>query len=133
MAWSVDLHLHPDIPAELLAGSRKNCKVPDVEQVIGVVDLTGNEDGDNCLVFGSTAIYIYNPPESRHPGYVVIPYTELQTRVFVNHGDSVYLGNDQFLHNSDSAVVECEQLMKLLNRIRDGVMAVETTAARLDL
>jgi tRNA A-37 threonylcarbamoyl transferase component Bud32 len=128
-SWWIDIHFDPEIPGALLAGSRKNCRVPDTEHVIGVVDLTGNENGDNCLVFGKTALYVHNPSDSGHPGAFSVPCTELAGREFVNHGDSVCLGEGQFLHNSEDAVAECDQLIKLLNKVRQSVLELQPIGA----
>jgi hypothetical protein len=120
-SWSIGVHLYPDIPSELLAACRKTSQIPKEELVFGLIDLSGNEDGDNCLLFGQAGLYIHNPSDSAHSGSVAIPYVELSKRTFVNHGDAIYLGRDQFLHNSEGAVADCETLLNLLNKVRECV------------
>src|ERR1700693_741226 len=73
-AYSIDIHMYSEIAGNLLAACRKECQVPNDERVIAVLDLTGNETGDSCVVFGLAGIYLHNPPHAAHAGTVALSY-----------------------------------------------------------
>ena len=85
----------------------------------GLIDFTGNEDGDNVLLFGCQALYFCNYKKSPQPGSHNLSYVEFGSRTFANHGKEVYLGNNQFLYTDPDAEVDCEALTSLLNAIKE--------------
>jgi tRNA A-37 threonylcarbamoyl transferase component Bud32 len=113
-------HLAPDLPAEVLATSRKTCRVPPDERILGIIDFTGNENGDNVLVIGCRGIYYHNLLANAQPGPGTIPYADFSKRVFTNHGREVFLGNEQFLYTDPDQEVDCEQVANLLNALRQA-------------
>ena len=51
-------------------------------------------------------------------------YEEFASRTFANHGNEVYLGNNQFLY-TDPDAVDCEAVTSLLNAIRETIVSAE--------
>jgi serine/threonine protein kinase len=88
---------HDEIDGNSLPKFRREAHVPNTERVLGIFDLTGNDDGDSCIVLCTEGMYIHNPSGAAHAGHIAIPYAQLPERTFVNHGNSVYLGADQFI------------------------------------
>jgi hypothetical protein len=117
----LDVAVIPEIDAETLSQCRKQCQVPASERILGLLDFTGNESGDNVLLFGSHGIYFHNYKDSPQPGPGTIPYTEFPRHTFVNHGTVVYLGNDRSLYFDPDAGVDCEQVASLLHALREIV------------
>ena len=49
-----------------------------------------------------------------------VPYAEFPQRTFVNHGNEVYLGNDQFIpFDPDESPVDGETLVSVLNAVKE--------------
>jgi predicted Ser/Thr protein kinase len=115
------------IPAERLSAGRKVCRVPAVERVLGLVDLTYEENATHCLLFGCQGIYYHNAPGSDCAETGAIRYDEFPSRAFVNHGTHVYLGNDQYLcpeadwceYYPDG----CEFIAQILSAVRQAIQA----------
>jgi tRNA A-37 threonylcarbamoyl transferase component Bud32 len=107
----------PEVPGEMLATARKSCRAPRADRVLGLLDFTGEDSGEDALLFGCRGLYYHNREDSVQPGAGSIPYEELPQRSFVNHGQAVYLGKEQFLC-PDPDVVDCEQLAALLAEVR---------------
>jgi hypothetical protein len=57
---SGDLHLAPKIPASKLNNARKSCKLPEDEQVLGLLDLTIFGSASDAMLFGRRGIYFHN-------------------------------------------------------------------------
>ena len=55
-----DLFVLPDIPAAKLANARRTCKVPDDDEVLGLVDLTVFGSASDALLLGRKALYYHN-------------------------------------------------------------------------
>jgi serine/threonine protein kinase len=124
-----NLHLVPDIPAELLHNARRSSKVPPGERVLGVLDFTDDEDdGSQHLLFGDAGVYFH----TEHKGEQVtgsIPYDEFPRRAFVNHGKEVYLGGGPALAPpEDYDTVPCETIADLLNALKGALRASGTPA-----
>ena len=119
---TLNCYVLPEIDANLLSLCRKCCNVPAEERILGLVDFSGNEDGDNVLLVGCQGIYFFNYKKSAQAGPRTIPYREFSERSLVNHGNEVYLGNDQFLYLDPDYEVDCEAVTNLLNAIRDIVL-----------
>ena len=114
----------PDIDGDLLATARKTCRVPPDERVVGILDFSGGEPGEDGVVFGCRALFYHNSEETEHAGSDSILYAELSKRSFVNHGKAVYLGNDQFLEpQPDETGVDCEKLTRLLHEVQQLLAA----------
>jgi serine/threonine protein kinase len=112
----------PEFGADLLAVCRKVCNVPPEERILGLIDFTGNEDGDNVVLFGCQALYFFNYKKSPQPGPHSLSYDEFGSRTFANHGKEVYLGNNQFLYTDPDAEIDCEALTSLLNAIKETLV-----------
>jgi tRNA A-37 threonylcarbamoyl transferase component Bud32 len=121
------LFVVPEIPPERLSAGRKACQVPPAERVLALLDLTYGETAEHTLLVGSQGIYFHNPTESEAPGTRAIRYEEFPSRVFVNHGTKVYLGNDQYLCPEaewcDYYPNGCETIAQLLNAVRQAIQA----------
>jgi hypothetical protein len=122
-----NLHLVPDIPAELLHNARRSSKVPPGERVLGVLDFTDDEDdGSLNLLFGDAGVYFH----TEHKGEQVtgsVPYEEFPRRSFVNHGKEVYLGGGLALAPpEDYDTVSCETIADLLNALKGALRASGT-------
>jgi len=115
----LNCYVLPEFGADLLAVCRKVCHVPPEERILGLIDFTGNEDGDNVLLFGCQALYFFNYKKSPQPGSHSLSYEEFGVRTFANHGKEVYLGNNQFLYTDPDAEIDCEALTSLLNAIKE--------------
>src|SRR5262249_5354177 len=87
---SASLYLTPNLPAEGLQNARTSCAVPPTEQVLGLIDFTGDEDDMRygCL-FGAAGFY-YRVKTEGQDAAGAIPYAEFPRRAFVNHGKAVY-------------------------------------------
>jgi serine/threonine protein kinase len=109
----------PEIESEALAEARKACQVPPDDRVIGMLAL-GVEDWRSVLVFGCQGLYWRNADGTPHSGGGAMNYVELGRRRFVNHGDAVYLGRDQYIcPNEAETCVTAEQLTGLLYQVRE--------------
>jgi tRNA A-37 threonylcarbamoyl transferase component Bud32 len=121
---SASLYLGSNMPAEGLQKARQSCAVPPTEQVLGLIDFTGDEDDMrySCL-FGATGMYYRVQCDGRESAGA-IPYAEFPNRVFVNHGKEIYLGQEQYLRlDPDESPVDCETMTSLLNALRDVAIA----------
>jgi tRNA A-37 threonylcarbamoyl transferase component Bud32 len=118
----------PDIPGEMLATARQSCRAPGADRVLGLLEFTGEDSGADALLFGCRGLYYHNREDSIHPGAGTIPYEDLPQRSFVNHGQDVYLGKEQFLCPAPE-VVECEHLAALLAEV---AALLANTVARAD-
>jgi serine/threonine protein kinase len=122
------LLVSPNIPADRLGTARKKCRVPPTEHILGLVDLTYDETAECSLLFGVKGIYYRNHEETEYPEVGAIPYGEFPERVFVNHGQQVYLGKEQFLCPepawNEYYPVGCEDITNLLNVFRQARLAV---------
>jgi hypothetical protein len=127
---SVSVYLPPDIPAGGLHNARKASGVPPEERVLGIIDLTGDEDDmTHHVLFATTGLY-YCVTRGKKAVAGAVPYAEFPGRVFVNHGKEVYLGGDQFLPlDPDEGHPECEDVVNLLNEIRAVVGREQGQAA----
>jgi hypothetical protein len=124
-------HVLPEIPADALAKARAACGVPPEERILGLLDVTDYEYHDEAasnLLVGGGGVYFHVAKGSTQPGSGTIPYAEFAGRAFVNHGDWVYLGKDQYLAlNPEGCYVEGETIAGLLNALRP-VVQVGTAA-----
>jgi hypothetical protein len=119
------LSVIPNIDDTLLAAARKQARVALDDRVLAVLDLAAGEEG-SFMVFGCSGLYWYNGQDTPHPGTGSLSYAELAGRRFVNHGDAVYLGDDQFLcptPTPDEGGIECDVLVKALTGVRDLMKA----------
>jgi serine/threonine protein kinase len=117
----------PDIDGDTLAAARKACRADPDDRVLGLLDFSG--DGKAALLFGCRALYWRNGEDTPHPGTGSIPYAEMGARRFVNHGDAVYAGNDQFIcPNEGESGIPSEQLTVFLYRVREVLTSSEATA-----
>jgi hypothetical protein len=115
------LSVLPDIDNDLLRTARHCCRAAPEDRILAVLDFSGGE-GTSALLFGCTGLYWRNGDDTSHPETGWLRYTELADRRVVNHGDVVYLGNDQFLcPNPDDSGIDCEALVSLLTRVRDAL------------
>src|SRR5439155_21978762 len=126
---TLNCYVLPEIDANLLSLCRKCCNVPAEERILGLVDFSGNEDGDNVLLVGCQGIYFFNYKKSAQAGPRAVPYREVSECTIVKHGNEVYLGNDQILYLDPDYEVDCEAVTNLLNASSDtsleGEMAPE--------
>jgi hypothetical protein len=120
------LEVEPKLPARALANARQASGVPPEEEVLGLIDFTGDEDdASNNLVFGSVGIY-FQAADRRG----AILYAEFPRRVFVNHGTRVFLGQDTFLDLEEHYEnCPCDLLTSLLSSLRQ-VLADRARLAR---
>jgi tRNA A-37 threonylcarbamoyl transferase component Bud32 len=116
---TLNCYIFPELDSDLQSVCRKACNVPPDERVLGLIDFTGNEDGDNVLFFGCHGLHFCNYKKSRQPGAQRLPYDEFAKRSFVNHGRDVYLGDNQYLCTDPDADVDCEAVTNLLNAVRE--------------
>jgi tRNA A-37 threonylcarbamoyl transferase component Bud32 len=120
---AANIYLPPDLPGEGLHTARKSCGVPDAERVLGLIDLTGEDEMSRCVLFGNTAVF-FNTKRKKEEIKGAIAYAEFPERTFVNHGKAVYLGQEQFLYvDPDECGVDGETLANLLNALRETVPA----------
>jgi len=117
--YKANVWVLPRIPVGMLSAARKSCRVPAADRVLGLLDFTGSGKATDAMLFGCQGLYYHNPDASVQPGPGAIPYQEFAGRSFVNHGEEVYLDNDQFLcPNARHSGVDCEQLTALLHEVR---------------
>jgi serine/threonine protein kinase len=111
------LSVHPDIDNTLLATARKQCRAAPDDRILAVLDFSDGE-GTAALLFGGAALYWRNAEETPHPGPGSLSYAELSGRRIINHGDVVYLGNDQFLcPQPDDSGIDNEALATALYKV----------------
>jgi tRNA A-37 threonylcarbamoyl transferase component Bud32 len=112
-----NLSVLPDIDNDLLAAARQQCRAAADDRILAVLDFGG--EGESALLFGTAGLYWRNAEDTPHPGPGSLGYADLAGRRLVNHGDVVYLGNDQFLcPNPDESGIDCEELVKVLYKVR---------------
>jgi tRNA A-37 threonylcarbamoyl transferase component Bud32 len=115
------LSVLPNIDSTVLGTARKRCRVPPEDRILAVLDISGGE-GEFGLLFGCSALYWRNEDETPHPGTAALRYAELSGRRLVNHGDAIYLGNDQFLYpKPDDTGIDCEVVVSVLNKVREAM------------
>jgi serine/threonine protein kinase len=107
----------PEIDNTLLATARKRCRAAPDDRILAVLDFS-NGEGESALLFGSATLYWRNGEDTPHPGTGCLGYVELAGRRIINHGDVVYLGQDQFLcPDPEETGIDCEELVSLLNKM----------------
>jgi hypothetical protein len=112
------LSVLPDIEKEVLTTARKRCRAAPEDRILAVLDFSGGE-GETGLLFGCGGLYFCNGDDTPHPGTGFLSWADLPGRRFINHGEVVYLGKDQFICPiPDETGIDCEELVSLLNRVR---------------
>jgi tRNA A-37 threonylcarbamoyl transferase component Bud32 len=116
---SGEYSVFPDIDATLLGTLRRRCRAAPEDRILAVLDFSDGE-GESGLLFGSTALYWRNDEDTPHPGTGVLRYADMVGRRFVNHGDAVWLGKDQFIcPRPEDTGIDSEELVSVLNKLRD--------------
>jgi hypothetical protein len=128
--WSCTYQVLPEFDTEVMVSARRICKVPAEEHILGFVDF-GDGEATTGLAFGCRGLYWCNGPDAHQPGAGALAYQEMAQRQFVNHGDRVFLGNDQFLcPDIEEGGPEIEELTELLYRVRKLMAPAETDKVR---
>jgi len=116
-----DYSVVPDIDATRLGALRRLCRAVPEDRILAMFDFSDGE-GDSGLLFGCAGLYWRNEDDTPHPGPGSLRYADLTGRRFVNHGDAVWLGRDQFIcPRPDESGVDCEELVVALNKVRNAV------------
>jgi hypothetical protein len=77
----LDFYVDSKIPPEMLEGAMEVCNVPEDEQILGLIDATVLDTGENVMLFGRDGIYFNNsfigePPGAGTWGYGRFPVTQ---------------------------------------------------------
>lgn len=117
------LYMAPELPTGGLSNARRSCGMPAAERVLALLDFTGDEDdASQSLLFGSSGIYFHIDKGSGVAKEITssVPYTDFRRRSFVNHGKSVYLGDDVLLTPPEECGVSCETICNMLNALKQA-------------
>ncbi|MGL4551051.1 MAG: hypothetical protein ACRC33_07680, partial [Gemmataceae bacterium] len=114
----------PRISGRWQTVAREQCEVDDADRILGILHFAGprfSPDGDNYgLVFGCAGLYWRNDDDTDWAGEWQLTYEELAECPVVNHGKSVYLGDDyRIVPVAGGHAADCEALTALLIAVRD--------------
>jgi len=71
---SAGYYVSPNVPSNKLNTASQSCEVPAGEEIYALVDATVSGKAKNCLLIGSSGIYVHNGWEGNSPGRYFIPY-----------------------------------------------------------
>jgi len=118
------LYVHPRIPPNKLANSRKSCQVPEGERILGLLDCTTWGSAKHGFLFGSSGVYFHNDWTGKKPGPGKIPYSDFKGRVFRQAAyEEIDLGKEQYLVVAGSGA-GVDKFAKVLYQLQALVTAV---------
>ena len=115
--YSADLFVVPNIPKSKLKNAGKSCQITRSEQIYALINATVFGNAKNCLLLGSTGIYIHNDWACSHPGRYFISYSELKnSQISVGGKFEVNIGNASF--DISGSFIKSRTLVSLLDDIK---------------
>ncbi len=103
-----DLFVAPDIPAKKLGSAMAQCRLPEGERVLGLIDCTVFGSAKDCVVFGGKGLYYHLGGSTRPAGAGVILYEDFASREFApgtwSQPNIVHVGHGQQLDTTGTNV-----------------------------
>ena len=119
------LYITPNISPKMLANARQSCVTASEEEILAILDSTIFKDAKNCLVIGTSGIYINNDRVGDSPGRWFIPYDEF-INIQVRHYKwyEVSMGGIDF--NTSACSMPDNKIVELLQDIQLCLVNVGT-------
>jgi hypothetical protein len=110
--------LAPDIEPDAQHQLRIDCKVPPEERAIGLWVLPVTTNDTFAVLFTNAGVYFLTEKGEQVTSTKSIEYEEFPDRTFVNHGRSVYLGEDESITPHPDQAIYCQTLCDMLNAVK---------------
>jgi len=115
------LYIAPEIPYIKFANAVENCRIPQNECIIAIIDTAMNGSAKSCVVFGRDAVYWKNSWRARQLGARQLSYGKLENRIFtpINKANSrdIFLGDKLYIE----VYSEKNTVVDILYAVRDAV------------
>lgn len=114
---SPDFYVVPNIQKSKLKNAKKTCLVPMGEDIFALINMNVSGKAKNCILIGSSGIYIHNGWTSQHPGRYFISYSELRESKIAPAGFlEVNIGTTSI--DISGSMIKARALMDLLLEIK---------------
>jgi hypothetical protein len=115
-----DLYIVPYIPENKVRNARKSCMIPANESICALIDSTSFGSAKNCLVIGTSGIFINNDWSCSTPGRHFIPYTKFKTATVQKAGwFEIAIGGIHF--NTAAVTMSNKRIVALLEDVQTCV------------
>lgn len=116
-----DLFVTPNIPPKMQTNAQQVCVTAPEEEILAIIDVTLFGDGKNCLLIGTSGIYMNNDWAGDSPGRHFIPYEE-----FINMEIRHYKWYEVSIGGIDFHTSPCQMpdntIVKLLRDVQQGLV-----------